>query len=102
MLTLYHFHNSVCSQKVRMVLFEKDLQWENKEVNLFTNAQYETEYLKLNPKGFFPTLIHENKTIRESTLICEYLNEVFLQPPLAPSTPVDRAEMRLWSKTVDE
>ncbi len=102
MLTLYHFHNSVCSQKVRIVLFEKDLQWENKEVNLFTNAQYEKEYLKLNPKGFVPTLIHENKTIRESTLICEYLNEVFLQPPLAPSTPVDRAEMRLWSKTVDE
>ena len=77
-----------------MVLFEKDLQWENKEVNLFTNAQYEMEYLKLNPKGFVPTLIHENKTIRESTLICEYLNEVFLLPPLAPSTPVDRAEMR--------
>ena len=102
MLTLYHFHNSVCSQKVRMALFEKDLQWESKEVNLFTNAQYETEYLRLNPKGFVPTLIHKNEAIRESTLICEYLNEMFPHPPLAPETPVDRAQMRLWSKTVDE
>ena len=37
MLELYHFTNSVCSQKARMTLFEKDLDWTGYEVNLFTS-----------------------------------------------------------------
>jgi glutathione S-transferase len=69
---------------------------------LFRSAQYDPEYLKLNPKGYVPTLIHDGRAIRESSLICEYLDEVFPEPPLAPADPAARAEMRLWAKAVDE
>lgn len=102
MLDLYHFMNSVCSQKARMTLFEKELEWQSHEVNLFTSEQYDPQYLKINPKGYVPTLIHDGKTIRESTLICEYLDESFPSPPLMPQEPSGRADVRLWSKTVDE
>lgn len=102
MLDLYHFRNSVCAQKVRMVLYEKDLEWRSFEVNLFTHEQYDPEYLKLNPKGYVPTLIHDGRAIRESTLICEYLDDAFPEPPLSPQDPADRAQMRLWGKAVDE
>ena len=51
MLVLYEFGNSVCCQKVRLVLFEKGLAWESRQINLFCSEQYEPEYLKLNPKG---------------------------------------------------
>ena len=102
MLDLYHFTNSVCSQKVRMTLFEKGLEWKGHEVNLFTSEQYDPEYLKLNPKGYVPALIHDGAAIRESTLICEYLNEVFPEPPLVPDSAAERVQARLWSKAIDE
>ena len=102
MLELYDFPNSICAQKVRMTLFEKGLDCQKHDVNLFKSAQYDPTYLKLNPKGYVPTLIHDGKAIRESNLICEYLNEAFPEPPLAPSNPADRATMRLWGKAVDD
>ena len=102
MLELYHYGNSVCSQKVRMTLFEKDLEWHSREVNPFTSEQYDPAYLKLNPKGYVPTLVHDGRAIRESTLICEYLDEAWPEPPLSPDDAAARAHMRLWGKAVDD
>ncbi len=102
MLELYHYRNSVCSQKARMTLFEKDLEWRGHEVNLFTSEQYDPKYLKLNPKAYVPTLVHGDTAVRESTLICEYLDESFPTPPLMPREPSGRVQARLWSKAVDE
>jgi glutathione S-transferase len=49
-----------------------------------------------------PTLVHNGTPVIESTLICEYIDETFPDPPLMPKTPAERARMRLWSKFVDE
>lgn len=102
MLELYQFGNSVCAQKVRLTLAEKGLEWETREVNLFRSEQYDPEYLKLNPKGLVPTLVHDGRPIIESTLICEYLDETFPDPRLVPLNAYERTKMRLWSKAVDE
>ena len=102
MLTLYQFNNTVCSQKVRITLSEKGLQWETREVNLFRSEQYDPEYLKLNPKGVVPTLVHDGRPVIESTLICEYLDEAFPEPSLVPDDAYGKARMRLWGKAVDE
>ena len=102
MLTLYDFGNSVCCQKVRITLRAKGLDWQAVRVDLFKAEQLDPNYLKLNPKGVVPTLVHDGRAIIESTLICEYLDEVFPQPPLVPADPWQRARMRLWSKMVDE
>jgi ganglioside-induced differentiation-associated protein 1 len=102
MIILYEFGNSVCCQKVRMTLALKGLSWQSVPINLFKSEQYDEKYRKLNPKGLVPTLIHEDKTIIESTLICEYLDEVFPDPKLTPDDPHKKAQMRLWSKMVDE
>ena len=101
-LSLYTARNSICTQKVFITLHEKKLDWEEKIVNLFNNEQYNPEYLKINPKGVVPTLMHEGHPIVESTLICEYLDEVFPAPALRPATAYGRARMRLWSKFIDE
>jgi len=102
MITLYDFGNSVCCQKVRITLRAKGLEWEAIRVDLFKAEQYDPKYLKMNPKGLVPTLVHDGNAIAESTLICEYLDETFPEPPLAPKEPAWRAKMRLWSKYVDE
>ena len=59
MLTLYTFHNSICTQKVFITLAEKGLAYDEELVNLFAAEQYSPEYLKINPKGVVPTLVHE-------------------------------------------
>ena len=103
MLTLFDFGNSVCCQKVRITMRAKGLSWEPVKVDLFKTEQYDPKYLKLNPKGVVPTLVHNGKSIIESTLICEYIDETFKQPPyLIPAEPWRQSRMRLWSKMVDE
>ncbi len=102
MLTLYHFVNSVASQKVRIALHAKNLDFETREVALFESAQFAPEYLQLNPKGYVPTLIHDGRAIGESTVICEYLEDAFPDHPLRPADPHERSRMRLWSKAVDD
>jgi glutathione S-transferase len=101
-LKLYTAQNSICTQKVFLTLNEKGLEWSSEYIDLFKNEQYRPEYLQLNPKGVVPTLIHDGRPIIESTLICEYLDETFPNPSLLPSSPYDRARVRLWSKHIDE
>lgn len=102
MLKLYTAHNSICTQKVFLTLLEKGLPWTAEYIDLFNNEQYRPEYLKLNPKGVVPTLIHEGQAVIESTLICEYLDEVFPEPSLVPHSPYEKSQMRRWSKHIDE
>jgi ganglioside-induced differentiation-associated protein 1 len=102
MIELYHSNAAVCAIKVRLTLTEKKLKWTGHVLDLFNGDQFSPKYLKLNPKAVVPTLVHDGNVIVESTLICEYLDEVFPQPSLVPSTPYERAHMRMWGKMVDE
>ena len=102
MIALYQFGNSVCCQKVRIVLAEKELSWTATEVHLFRNEQFDPAYLVLNPAGTVPTLVHDGAAVTESTLICEYLDASFPNPSLMPATPLGQAQARVWAKLVDE
>lgn len=59
------------------------------------------EYLKLNPIGKMPTLDVNGQGIGESTIICDYLEDVFPQKPGLPKDPIDRARSRLIARIVD-
>jgi glutathione S-transferase len=102
MLELFHHGSSVCAAKVRVTLAEKGLEWKGHYVDILKGEQFDPGYMKLNPKAVVPTLIHDGRTIVESTVICEYLDEVFPEPQLKPADAHDRAEMRVWTKAVDE
>ena len=102
MLKLFSSHNSICTQKVFITLEIKGQPFETQNINLFANEQFSPEYLKINPKGVVPSLEHDGEYVIESSLICEYLEDVFPAPTLAPKDPAARARMRLWSKLVDE
>lgn len=102
-VTLYHFGNSVCSEKARLALNEKGVtDWESREIDLFRGDQFDPEYLKLNPKAVVPTLVDDGKVVVELTLIAEYIDDRFDGPALKPADPFARAQMRLYSKAVDE
>ena len=82
MLELYHDWRSFCSIKVRLCLAEKQLPWESRFIDLMKLEHTSPEYLKLNPNGVVPTLVHDGIAIQESTVINEYLEENFPQIPL--------------------
>jgi len=102
MLALYHHGTSVCAAKPRLVLAEKGIEWESRYVDILANEQFAPEYLALNPEGVVPTLMHDGQVIRESTLICEYLDAVFPETPLVPDDALSRYEMRLWTMRMDK
>ncbi len=102
MLELYHNAFSSCSQKVRIVLGEKGLEWKSHEIDLMGGGQHDPDYVKLNPNHVVPTLVHEGRVLTESTLINEYLDDAFPTPSMRPDDPVARHAMRLFVKHVDE
>lgn len=96
MIEFYDNDMSVCAQKVRLVLAEKGVEYQRHHLNLRAGDQFKPDYLKLNPKGVVPTIVHEGQTVIESTVIIAYLEDVFPQPSLTPDSPIQRARMVQW------
>jgi len=102
MIELYHNALSTCSQKVRLVFAEKDIEFESREIDLIGGQQHDPEYVKLNPKHVVPTLVHDGRVVLESSLIIRYLDELRPEPPLRPADPYGRYRVDLWLKRADE
>lgn len=101
MLELYHGTTSVCAQKVRLTLAEKGLDWQSHLMAL-NGDQLDPAYLKLNPNGVVPTLVHDGNVIVESTVIMHYLDDVFPTPRLMPRGALERTRAHLFKKLMDE
>src|SRR5882762_1006515 len=95
-LELYHGLASTCSKKVRLCLYEKGLTFKSHLMNLQAFEQHRPEYLKLNPNGVVPTLVHKGEPIVESNVIIEYIDDEFPHAPLRPAGALGRAKMRWW------
>jgi len=102
MLELYHYEPSANSMKPMLCLKEKGLEFVSHYVDLHSFEQHAPDFVKVNPNGQVPALVHDGAVITESTVINEYLEDVFPQVRLRPDNPVERAHMRIWSKFVDE
>lgn len=87
---------------MRFALAEKNLTWTSRYVDILAGEQFRPEFLALNPKAVVPVLVHDGAVIVESTVICEYVDEVFPEHPLYPRSPLERARVRVWTKAVDE
>ncbi|MBU6443051.1 MAG: glutathione S-transferase family protein [Alphaproteobacteria bacterium] len=102
MLELYHAEPRANSMKPLICLKEKGLDFVSHYVDLLRFEQHEPWFVKINANGQVPVLVHDGAAITESTVINEYLDEVFPEVPLRPADPLARARMRVWTKYVDE
>ena len=103
MLKLYSFGPGANSLKPLLALYERGIPFESKYLSAATFDQHSGWFKAINPNGQVPALEHDGKVITESTVICEYLEDVFTDyPPLRPADPYLRAQMRIWTKWVDE
>lgn len=81
-LHLLHFASSACSQKVRIFLNLKGIDWTPHAVNLATQKNFEPWFLGINPRGLVPVLVHDGAVYIESNDILAYLEETFPEPRL--------------------
>ncbi len=102
MLILYHANHSTCSQKVRLVLHEKGLKFDDVRLDLGKKDQLKPEYVAINPNAVVPTLVDDGTPIIELSVICEYLDEKFPENSLTPSDIIERARMRAWMHYIEE
>jgi glutathione S-transferase len=84
-LHLFHAHTSTCSQKVRICLNLKELDWTSHELSLRDKENLTPYYLGVNPRGLVPTLVHDGAVHIESNDIILYLDETFPARPLTPT-----------------
>ena len=81
---------------------EKGLAFEDRTVDHKTREHLHPAYLAPNPNGVVPTLVHDGAVIINSSVICEYLDEVFPENSLSMSEPVGQAHMRKWLRYFEE
>jgi glutathione S-transferase len=103
MMKLYDFLPCPFGQKVRIVLAEKGLSYELIQVDLTQGEQRRPEFRRLNPFGRVPVLVDEDTTIYDSTIIAEYLEDEYPEPPLLPAVGSSalRAQARIWEDIAD-
>ncbi len=86
-------------RKVRCVLTEKQVAYELVATNPFDKSG---DFLKRSPLGRIPALEdEEGRSLADSTVIVEYLEERFPSPPMFPRDPYDRARVRWFDEYAD-
>ena len=101
MLKLYDYPDCPFCQKVRVVLAEKDLEYEKIFVDLRKQEQKLPDFLKLNPYGKVPVLTDEDEVVYDSTIINEYLEDEYPLPRLMPEDSGGRARVRMLEDHCD-
>jgi len=101
MLKLYDYPDCPFCQKVRVVLAEKDLEYEKIFVDLRKQEQKLPDFLRLNPYGKVPVLVDEDEVVYDSTIINEYLEDEYPLPTLMPEDSQGRARVRMLEDYCD-
>lgn len=105
MLKLYSGPLSLFSRKVEIALGEKGIPYEREFVAFTQERGYQPRHpavLAANPKHQVPVLVDGDLHLFDSTVILEYLDELYPDPPLYPTTPQERARCRLAELDADE
>lgn len=95
MYPLQFYSNDVCpfAYRVRLALAEKAIDHELQTIDLLDIPDW---YYDISPTGKVPLLKRGDDVVWESTVINEFLEDTYLETPLLPNDPVERAHARIW------
>jgi glutathione S-transferase len=99
MLVLYDDVFSPYARKVRLALYEKGVPFER--IRALHGDCSRTDFLHVNPRGEVPALVDGEFRLYDSTIICEYLEDRWPEPPLYPREARLRAKCRLVEDLAD-
>ena len=97
-MILYSDRDDHYSQRVRIVLAEKDI---SAEINEAKPEETSDEILSISPYHKLPILVDRDLAIHDPSVMMEYLDERFPHPPLLPVYPVARANCRTLMLRID-
>ena len=101
-MKLWQTYLSPFPTRVRLVMYAKGLDIPIVEPGGIHDRSGKGDYLKINPLGRVPTLeLDDGRTLPESEVICEYLEDLYPTPTLRPSDPWELAQVRLISRLCD-
>lgn len=92
---------SMFGMRARLALAEKGIEYECKQENL---ADKSPLLLEMNPVyEKIPVLIHDGRSICESLVIVQYIDEEWKDksPTFLPEDPYARAKARFWADFID-
>jgi glutathione S-transferase len=101
MLKLYEHPLSAYAMKVKIALNEKGLDYETAIPDGMSMGKAGGEFVDANPRAEVPTLVDGDFSVFDSTVILEYIEEKWANPPLLPKTPVERARVRMIEDVMD-
>jgi glutathione S-transferase len=101
LITVYDHPLSPYSQKVKIALLEKGLEFESPMPGDLGSGQTAGEFAIANPRGEVPALIHEDVSIFDSSIILEYIEDNWPEPALLPDTAAERARVRMLEDVMD-
>ena len=93
MMTLYSGTTDPFSHRCRFVLFEKGMDFQVIDVDMFNKPE---DLAVINPYNKVPVLVERDLVLYEANIINEYIDERFPHPQLMPADPVMRARARLF------
>jgi glutathione S-transferase len=99
MIKLYDFLPCPFGQKVRIALAEKGLTYDLVQVDI-TKGENRGDFFRLNPFGRVPVLVDEDTTVYDSTIINEYLEDEYPEPPILP--PVGSSALRARARRLED
>ena len=99
MMTLYSGSTDPYSHRCRIVLFEKDMDFEVIDVDMHNKPE---EVASISPSGKMPVLVERDLILTESNIINEYIDERFPHPQLMPPDPIMRARARQLLHTFEQ
>jgi glutathione S-transferase len=104
-LHLFHAALSSCSQRARLILEEKGVQWTSHLIDLAADENLTPEYQQLHTGGVVPALVHDGTVIIDSNDILYYIEEHFPNPSLMPEDAAEHSRiddlLRLSSQLQD-
>lgn len=100
-LLLYDHPLSSYCQKVKIALREKGLAFDTILPDDFGTGRRDTDFAVANPRAEVPVLVDGDARIFDSTVILEYLEDRFPNPPLLARDPAARAAAREIEEVCD-
>jgi glutathione S-transferase len=95
------FSSKLCpfAHRVQLALLEKGIEFWHTEIDLADKPEW---FLVIAPLGEVPVIRHEDRFVANSTVILEYLEDVYPVPSLRPAEPGKLATTRFWMRYADD
>lgn len=96
-MKFYDYAAAPSPRRARILMAEKGVEVETEQVDLAVKAQFEDAYRAVNPRCTVPALVLDDGTVlSDNVAIARYLEEVFPEPPMLGTDPVEKAVVAEW------